>query len=111
LLLEKTRLSAPHPDYHTLLAALMQILHGLILDAWWHTISFSSIGKFAQSNPSLEHLLELGAKVVDSFATPCTDGPEGQATNDPINQNVCLLLQDLIYVAALVWAISDGDFG
>lgn len=32
--LEKTRLGGEHPDYHTLLAALTQILHGLILNAW-----------------------------------------------------------------------------
>ena len=32
-------------------------------------------------------------------------------TDDPIHQNIRLLLRDLIYVAALVQAISDGDFG
>ena len=74
MLLEKTHPSAPHPDYHTLLAALMQILHGLILHAWRRTISFSSIGEFARSNPKSEHLLELGAQIVDSF-THIIQGP------------------------------------
>ena len=32
-LMEKTQLGADHPDYHTLLAALTQILHGVILNA------------------------------------------------------------------------------
>ena len=43
MLLEKTRLSAPHPDYHTLLATLMQVLNGLILDAWHRKSGFSSL--------------------------------------------------------------------
>ncbi|KAH9977435.1 hypothetical protein BJV77DRAFT_956754 [Russula vinacea] len=30
-LMEKTRLGADHPDYHTLLAALTQVLEGIIL--------------------------------------------------------------------------------
>jgi len=46
-LLEKTRLSAPHPDYHTLLATLMQVLDGLILDAWRCTSGFSSLQEFS----------------------------------------------------------------
>ena len=33
-ILEKTRLGNAHPNYHSLLAAFMQILDGLILDAW-----------------------------------------------------------------------------
>jgi hypothetical protein len=33
-LLEKTCLTNEKPDYHTLLSALTQILHGLILQAW-----------------------------------------------------------------------------
>ncbi|KAH9009894.1 hypothetical protein EDB84DRAFT_1590991 [Lactarius hengduanensis] len=33
-ILEKTRLGGEHPDYHTLLSALTQILHGLVLNAW-----------------------------------------------------------------------------
>ncbi|KAG9312618.1 hypothetical protein JVU11DRAFT_7024 [Chiua virens] len=33
-LLNWTRLGCKHPDYHTLLSTLLQILHGIILDAW-----------------------------------------------------------------------------
>ena len=33
-LMEKARLSADHPDYHTLLAALTQVLEGIILAGW-----------------------------------------------------------------------------
>ncbi|KAI9436006.1 hypothetical protein H4582DRAFT_2112186 [Lactarius indigo] len=33
-LLEKTRLGGDHPDYHTLLSALTQILDGILLNAW-----------------------------------------------------------------------------
>ena len=33
-LLEKARLGAEHPDFHTLKAALLQILEGLLLNAW-----------------------------------------------------------------------------
>lgn len=39
-LLEKKRLANDRPDFHTLLAALTQILEGLILNAW-HTVRVS----------------------------------------------------------------------
>jgi len=111
MLLEKARLSAPHPDYHTLLATLMQVLDGLIMDAWRRTSGFPSLGEFARSKPTPEQLLKLGSIIVDNFASPWTNGPAGQSTDDCIHQNTRLLLRDLLYVAALVRAISDSDFG
>src|SRR5882762_8959398 len=41
-LLKKTRLGNEKPDYHTLVAALMQILHGLFLRSEEHTSELQS---------------------------------------------------------------------
>jgi hypothetical protein len=56
-LLNKTRLGGEHPDYHMLLAALTQILHGLILSAWITEFGYSSLDDFAKSKPSVEKLM------------------------------------------------------
>ena len=57
-LLEKTRLANDKPNYHTLLAALMQVLYGILLEAWRHDCGFESLSMFAASNPTPEALLQ-----------------------------------------------------
>ncbi|KAJ7792006.1 hypothetical protein B0H14DRAFT_2395161, partial [Mycena olivaceomarginata] len=61
LLMEKVRLGNDQPDYHTLLAALMQVLDGLLLNAWIRECGFPSLKLFAQSEPSCEKLREIAA--------------------------------------------------
>ena len=54
-LMEKARLGADHPDYHTLLAALTQVLEGVILAAWLDELG--NLADFAKTNPSAQDLL------------------------------------------------------
>jgi hypothetical protein len=69
VILEKTRLGNLHPDYHTLLAALMQILDGLLLDAWRLNYGYPNVA-FAESKPSPEKLIEIADKIIHNHATP-----------------------------------------
>jgi hypothetical protein len=48
--MEKARLGNDQPDYHSLLAALTQVLHGLLLNAWLRECGFTSFKLFAESN-------------------------------------------------------------
>jgi hypothetical protein len=70
MVLEKVRLNAEHPDFHTLLAALTQILDGLILNAWCDECGFPSLDEFSKSKPTPADLLELARKIVQKHATP-----------------------------------------
>jgi hypothetical protein len=49
-ILEKTQLGGEHPDYHTLLAALTQILDGLILNMWLTECNYPLLCDFANAN-------------------------------------------------------------
>lgn len=153
-LLEKVRLGGEHPDYHSLLAALMQILHGLLLNAWRAECGMETLTQFADSKPSPDSLLHIARKILQNHATPMppplgtdddatdvsesgsesdigegstqrpprqgnttaqqqTSIPHGgnNPTDDIVHQNIRLLTRDLLYVAELVQAISDGDIG
>jgi hypothetical protein len=138
-LLEKTWLGNEKPDYHTLLVSLMQILHGIILQAWRQESGHLSLQRFAKSKPTPEKLLELALQIIQKYATPMVkksstqtqadedsdatdDEDEAPALslptpppNDPqdniAHRNIHLLVRDLLYVAELVRAISDGDWG
>ena len=77
--LDKTRLGGHHPDYHTLLAALTQILHGIILNAWRKECGFPTLAAFAKSNPSPATLLALADKILLEHATPM---PEVEPNDD-----------------------------
>ena len=146
-LLEKTCLSNDKPDYHTLLSALMQILHGLILQAWRLECGFSTLDSFASSQPSPSDLLNIAERVIFNYATPMKEQPkqkppakpdessssssddcnssedESDASpnlipdplldpqHDRAHRNTRLLIRDLLYVAELIRAVSDGDWG
>jgi hypothetical protein len=71
-LMEKTRLGNDHPDYHTLLAALSQILDGLLLSAWRRECGSVSLKAFAESKPTAQQLRDIAAKILDEYATPFT---------------------------------------
>ena len=68
--LEKTWLGGEHPDYHTLLSALMQILHGLILDAWCTECDYSLLLDFAKADPTPQDLLNCGHRIFEKYAVP-----------------------------------------
>ncbi|KAF8208262.1 hypothetical protein K438DRAFT_1961761 [Mycena galopus ATCC 62051] len=55
-ILEKTCLGGQKPDYHSLVMALMQILDGLLLDAWRIECGYASLAEYAASKPSAASL-------------------------------------------------------
>ncbi|KAJ7875332.1 hypothetical protein B0H14DRAFT_3106598 [Mycena olivaceomarginata] len=69
-LLEKKQLSNDQPDYHSLLAALTQILHGLLLNTWSWECGFSSFKLFADSKPNPTTLRNIASQIVNNYATP-----------------------------------------
>ncbi|KAK7041186.1 hypothetical protein R3P38DRAFT_2768556 [Favolaschia claudopus] len=109
VLLEKTRLGGKHPDYHTLMAALMQILDGLLLDAWRIECGHATLSEFAQANPSPEHLLAIADNILCNHATP--ERNPSSSPGDNLRENTRRLVHDLLYVAEVTRAISDCDFG
>jgi hypothetical protein len=128
--MHKARLSGHHPDYHTLLAALTQILHGIILNAWRKECGFPTLAAFAKSNPSPASLLTLADKILLEHATPMPevepkddDGssktssmfsePKAEVTadGDIARRNVRLLTHDLTYVIEIIKAIAARDIG
>ncbi|KAJ7882756.1 hypothetical protein B0H14DRAFT_2565150 [Mycena olivaceomarginata] len=133
-LMEKTRLGNDQPDYHSLLAALTQVLDGLLLN------DCGSV----ESNPSLETLRDIASCIVNDYSTPMntsshtaeesssdSESEESESSSeagncstpkastpqsmdpedDPAHHNIRLLTRDLLMVAVLVRAISDGDIG
>ena len=152
-LLEKTRLGGEHPDYHTLLAALTQILDGLILNAWRMECNCKSLFEFAATRPCSEDLLNMAGTIIQRYATPmqklegdktAEDSDSGDEADsdtpapiltartrrkpavppvvtidavlpdpnqDRAHQNTRLLTRDLLVLAELIRAISDGDIG
>ena len=147
-LLEKTRLGGEHPDYHTLLAALTQILDGLILNAWRMECNCKTLLDFAATRPSAEDLLNMAGTIIQRHATPMQKGNKTTAedsdsrdeadsdtpqftartrrkpavppvividapdpSQDQAHQNIWLLTRDLLVLAELIRAISDGDIG
>jgi len=132
VVLEKTRLGGEHPDYHTLLSALTQIVEGLLLNAWRTECGLASLGDYAASKPSPEDVLQKANTILKKYATPeckqeyagdppkehdnhlpssSTTAPESNSKPDNVHANVVLLTRDLLYVIELVNSISAGDFG
>ena len=151
-LLEKTRLGGEHPDYHTLLAALTQILDGLILNAWRMECKCKTLIEFAATQPPAEDLLNMASTIIQRYAMPMQksdktiaedsdsgDEPDSDTRQtapkfttrtrrkpavplvvaidvpdpdqDRAHQNTRLLTRDLLVLAELIRAISDGDIG
>jgi hypothetical protein len=123
-LTEKARLGADHPDYHTLLAALTQILEGIILGAWLDELG--DLADFAKTNPSAQDLLLRAQNILNRSTCPLETWRKGSKAKDPTiaphpgapdplddiaHQNTLLLTRDLLYMIELTSAISDGDFG
>lgn len=71
--IDKVRLGGEKPDYHTLLAALTQILEGLIINAWREECAsdgFETLEIFAASEPTAEQLLQYSETIIQKYATP-----------------------------------------
>lgn len=121
-LLDHTRLECDHPDYHTLLATLLQILRGIILNAWKVKCRHTSLAAFASSNPSPDELLQIANQIILDYTTaPCkptlkqaakktVDDLNAGFNTDNVHYNICLLTHDLLYVLELVHATLAGDF-
>ena len=151
-LLEKTRLGGNHPDYHTLLSALTQVLDGILLNAWRYESGYRSLREFAATEPTAENLLKIAGDILSKHAMPMAtpvktqvaldielpnedlDSSDSEREADPTgglpdaltvvstvplpdpdkdraHQNLRLLCRDLLYVAEVVHAISNGDIG
>ncbi|KAF8130337.1 hypothetical protein EV363DRAFT_1584323 [Boletus edulis] len=123
-LLDRTRLGCDHPDYHTLLATLLQILRGIILNAWKVECGHTSLASFASTNPLPDELLQIADRIILNHTTtaPCeptskrpskktADDSKSTSDTDNVHYNIRILTRDLLYVLELVHATSAGDFG
>ncbi|KAF8906798.1 hypothetical protein CPB84DRAFT_1744923 [Gymnopilus junonius] len=126
-IMEKTRLGSDHPDYHTLLTALTQILEGLILNAWQQECG--QLHEFVATDPSLDNPkvplknLDMNSNNSNSSSSesegepdtePSMSGPTPDKTipkSDAAHENVVLLTRDFLNVIELVNAIQTGNFG
>ena len=64
---EKTCLRWEHPDYHTLLSTLMQILNGLLWNAWW--TEYGLLEDYAKSKPGPDKILQNAHVILNKYAT------------------------------------------
>ena len=71
--LDRSRLGCEHPDYHTLLSTLMQILQGIVLNAWKAECGHPSLAAFAASNPTPEVLCDIADQILKHHTTPPSD--------------------------------------
>ncbi|KAG0695407.1 hypothetical protein DFH29DRAFT_1030621, partial [Suillus ampliporus] len=120
-LLDHTRLSCEHPDYHTLLSTLLQLLHGIILNGWKVECGYSSLASFALLRPTTDDLLNISDTILLNHATPTYEPSKKKHStgllstepepDDMVHQNLRLLTWDLLYVLELVTAILSGDWG
>ncbi|EIW75109.1 hypothetical protein CONPUDRAFT_159245 [Coniophora puteana RWD-64-598 SS2] len=118
-LLEKTKLTKQHPDYHTLLMALRQTLDALLVAAWDVVLRDEGFSggtqdediyrQFASSEDlTAEKILELAQKIQARWASVPLDEDQ---EDDIISTNIHLLIRDLLYAITLIRAVSDGDYG
>ncbi|KAF8449417.1 hypothetical protein L210DRAFT_3388010 [Boletus edulis BED1] len=111
-LLDRMRLGCDHPDYHTLLATLLQILRGIILNAWKVECSHTSLASFASTNPLPDELLQIADRIILNHTTTAPlDDSKSTSDTDNVHYNIRILTRDLLYVLELVHATSAGDFG
>ncbi|KAJ7724303.1 hypothetical protein DFH07DRAFT_759108 [Mycena maculata] len=111
VIIEKTRLGGQHPDYHSLLAALMQILDGLLLDAWRIECGFNTLAEYAAMNPSAADLRLKAATILYNHGTPTRSPSKSNGAADTVRENSKRLIHDLMYVCEVTRAISATDFG
>ena len=66
--LDRTRLGCEHPDYHTLQATLMQILRGVILNAWKVECGHDTLIRFLSSDPTPQQLCDIADRIFWNYA-------------------------------------------
>jgi hypothetical protein len=114
--MQKAQLGTQHPDYHTLLSVMKQILDGLILDAWHLVCGFTSLAKFAKSKPTPDNLFSFTSNILLNHTTPLPSPVDEtkqhcNPSKDTVNQNIWLMFHDFLHTIEVVQAISDGDWG
>ena len=128
--LDRSRLGCEHPDYHTLHTTLMQILQGIVLNAWRVECGYPSLAAFAASKPTPKQLCDIADQILSNHATPLpnllkqkndmqlphtSQADQSQSPSSPrddlANRNLRSLTQDLLYMLELTCATSDSDFG
>ena len=67
-LLEKTCLGGNHPDYHTLLSALTQVLDSILLNAWRYESGYHNLREFAATEPVAKDLLKIAGDILSKHA-------------------------------------------
>jgi hypothetical protein len=83
VILDKAQLGSPHPNYHTLLAALMQILNGIILNAWQVECGHLSLAAFLESNLTPQQLLDMAHEIWLKHTVPIQEiHPSDDDTKD-----------------------------
>ena len=110
----------------------MQILNGLLLNAW--RTEYGLLEDYAKSKPGPDKILQNAHVILNKYATPeCkqmftkppkeqrdtnvtsnpvpTSSPNPSSKPDTVHANTILLIRDLLYVTELINAISAGDFG
>ena len=123
----KTWLGGEHPDYDTPLSALMQILHGLVLNTWHNECDYLSLRDFANAEPTPGSLIDCAHQIIKKYASlepafkhmnskvPHKDLGSGVKSTKPmvntVHNNIVLLTYDLLCVTELVDTIASGDFG
>ena len=98
-LMEKTRLGGEHPDYHTLLSALTQIMDGILLNAWICESGHRDLGQFAATEPLPSDLLSVAGNIMKKYAMP-------MATPDSLGVNIP---DDLDYESSDPGSESEDD--
>ena len=88
VILEKTRLGCKHPDYHTLLAALTQIIDGLVLNAWHWECGEIPLKDYSKT-ATPEEILKRAQDILRKYAVPRST----ESLFSPINPK--FLLKDL----------------
>jgi hypothetical protein len=91
VVIEKVCLGAEHPDFHLLLAALTQILEGLVLNALQKECGFPSLEEYAKSKPTPAEILHLCRRIISNYATlkepiPPSDKKAGTQTKPKVNE-------------------------
>ncbi|KAH9014521.1 hypothetical protein EDB85DRAFT_1899172 [Lactarius pseudohatsudake] len=116
-----------HLNYHALLAALTQILHGLILNAWHNECDHPLLRDFSKAEPMPGGLLDCARQIAEKYTSvepifehvnlkaPPKDLVSGVESTKPVvnavHRNVTLLTHNLLLVVELVDVIATGDFG
>jgi hypothetical protein len=87
----------------------MQILDGLLLDAWRLECGSANLTAFAAIKPTPEQILATADRILCEHAMP--ERSPSTAPIDNIHVNTHRLIHDLLHVAEVTRAIADGDFG